>query len=83
MRNNWRKITPQYSNGNWRILWDAIIREAMEDTIFLLVKATIQTAYPQVHDAITEIQREATCTISDTRKVKIKKLEFMDYKLKS
>ena len=55
----------------------------MEDTIFLLVKATIQTSHLQVHDAITEIQREATCTISDTRKVKIKKLEFMDYKLKS
>jgi len=55
----------------------------MEDTVFLLVKATIQTTHKQVHEAITEIQRKATCTISDTRRVKIKKLQFMDYKLKS
>lgn len=55
----------------------------MEDTIYLLVRAKIQTSHKQVHDAITEIQEHATCTISDTKKVKIKKLEFMDYKLKS
>jgi len=55
----------------------------MEDTIYLLVRATIQTSHQTVHDAIAEIQQKATCTISDTKKVKIKKLEFMDYKLKS
>ncbi|WP_190295314.1 hypothetical protein [Mucilaginibacter rubeus] len=55
----------------------------MEDTIFLLVRVTIQSSHKTVHDAITEIQQKATCTISDTKKVKVKKLEFMDYKLKS
>jgi hypothetical protein len=54
----------------------------MYDTVFLLVKATIQTTHKNVHEAITEIQEKATCSISDTKKVKIKELKFMDYKLK-
>ena len=55
----------------------------MYDTIFLLVKATIQTTHKNVHEAITEIQEKATCTITNTKKVKIRELKFMDYKLKS
>jgi len=55
----------------------------MYDTIFLLVKATIQTKHKNVHEAITEIQQKATCTISNTKKVTIHELQFMDYKLKS
>jgi hypothetical protein len=54
----------------------------MYDTIFLLVKVTIQTTHPQVHDAISEIQQNATCTITNTKKVKIHHIQFMDYKLK-
>lgn len=54
----------------------------MYDTIFLLVKATIQTTHQQVHDAITEIQQKATCTITNTKKVKIHNIQLMDYKLK-
>ena len=55
----------------------------MYDTVFLLVKATIQTTHKNVHEAIAEIQAKATCTVSDTKKVKIKELKFMDYKLKA
>jgi hypothetical protein len=55
----------------------------MYDTVFLLVKATIQTTHKNVHEAITEIQQKATCTITNTKKVKIRELKFMDYKLKS
>jgi hypothetical protein len=54
----------------------------MYDTIFLLVKVTIQTTHKQVHDAISEVQEQATCTISNTKKVKIHQIEWMDYKLK-
>jgi hypothetical protein len=54
----------------------------MYDTIFLLVKATIQTSHKNCHEAIAEIQAKATCTITDTKKVKIRELKFMDYKLK-
>ena len=54
----------------------------MYDTIFLLVKATIQTTHKNVQDAISEIQQTATCTISNTKKVKIHELKLMDYKLK-
>jgi hypothetical protein len=54
----------------------------MYDTIFLLVKATIQTTHKTAATAIAEIQQQATVTITDTKKVKIKELKFMDYKLK-
>ncbi len=53
----------------------------MYDTIYLLVKATIQTSHKNVHEAITEIQGHSKCTISNTRKVKICATEFMNYKL--
>ena len=54
----------------------------MYDTIYLLVKATIQTKHANVHEAITEIQENATCTVSSTKKVKICATELMNYKLK-
>lgn len=54
----------------------------MYDTIYLLVKATIQTSHKHVHEAITEIQEKAACTISSTKKVKICATELMNYKLK-
>ena len=55
----------------------------MYDTVYLLVKATIQTSHKNVHEAISEIQQKAICTITDTKKVKIHELKFMDYKLKA
>lgn len=54
----------------------------MYDTVFLLVKATIQTTHKTAHEAISEIQQKATCTISNTKKVKVHEIKFMDYKLK-
>lgn len=55
----------------------------MYDTIFLLVKATIQTTHKNVHEAIAEIQQKATVTVSSTKKVKVHDTKLMDYKLKS
>ena len=55
----------------------------MDDTIFLLVRVTIATTHRNAHEAITELQQQSTCIIKDTRKVRVKKTEFMDYKLKS
>jgi len=54
----------------------------MYDTIYLLVKVTIQTSHKNVHEAISEIQEKATCTVSSTKKVKICATELMNYKLK-
>lgn len=54
----------------------------MYDTIYLLVKTTIQTSHKQVHEAVSELQEKATCTISNTKKEKVCKTEFMNYKLK-
>jgi hypothetical protein len=55
----------------------------MYDTIFLLIKATIQTTHKNVHEAISELQEKATCNITSTKKVKVHEIEIMDYKLKS
>jgi len=55
----------------------------MDDKIFLLVKVTIATTHRNVDEAITELQQQSTCTIRNTRKVRVKKTEFMDHKLKS
>jgi len=55
----------------------------MYDTIFLLVRATIQTTHKNVHEAIAEIQQKAVVTVSDTKKVKVHDIKLMDYKLKS
>ncbi|MCR8560465.1 hypothetical protein KXD93_22615 [Mucilaginibacter sp. BJC16-A38] len=55
----------------------------MYDTVYFLVKATIKTTHKTVHEAINEVQEKSTCTISDTGRVKICKLELMKYKLKT
>jgi len=55
----------------------------MYTTVMVLVKLTIQTSHQRAEDALTEIQEKAKCTISDTPKVKIHELKFMDYKLKA
>jgi hypothetical protein len=55
----------------------------MDDTIFLLVKVTIATTHRNVHEAIAELQKQSTCTIKNTQKVRVKTTEFMDYNLKS
>lgn len=54
----------------------------MEDRIYLLVRVTLKTTYANIHDAFTDIQENATCSITDTAKVKIKKAELVNYKLK-
>ena len=54
----------------------------MQDTVFLLVKATITTSHKKVHEAVTELQQQSTCNISNTRRVKVLDIQFLDYKLK-
>lgn len=54
----------------------------MYTTVMVLVKLTIQTKHLRAEEALTEILEKAKCTISDTPKVKIHELKFMDYKLK-
>jgi hypothetical protein len=54
----------------------------MYDTIYLLVRVTMQTSHKNVHEAINELQEKGSCTIGDTKKVKVCATEFMKYKLK-
>ncbi|MDB5158785.1 MAG: hypothetical protein JWR50_3492 [Mucilaginibacter sp.] len=55
----------------------------MYHIVYLLVKATIRTSYPTAKTAVTELQQKATCFIGSTKKVKVEKLEFVDYKMKT
>jgi hypothetical protein len=55
----------------------------MYHIVYLLVKATIKTPHANAKDAVAELQQKATCTIANTKKVKVEKLEFVDYKMKA
>jgi hypothetical protein len=55
----------------------------MEDIIFLLVKVTIVTTHRNVHEAITELQEQSTCIIENTKNVRVKNVELLNYNLKS
>lgn len=54
----------------------------MTDTIFLLVKVELRTTLPTVEDAITELQKDAVCLITDTANVDIIKSNLIEYHLK-
>jgi hypothetical protein len=68
---------------NWLNLSTPIIREAMTDIIFLLVKVVINHTHVQVHEAINELQQKAVCLITETENVKIGDVTIMQYNLKS
>ncbi len=57
-------------------------QKAMEDKIFLLVKVTIKTSFKDVHNAITELQRETDLKITSTEHVRVLKAEIMELKTK-
>ena len=44
-------------------------QQAMEDTIFLLVKVRIKTSYNNIHDAIAELQTETAYSVGSTENV--------------
>jgi hypothetical protein len=54
----------------------------MEDKIFLLIKVTVKTSFRDIHNAITELQRETDLTITSTKNVKVLKAEIMQLKTK-
>jgi hypothetical protein len=47
----------------------------MEDKIFLLVKVTIETTHPIIHDAIAELQN-SDVAITSTENVKVLRTEI-------
>lgn len=48
----------------------------MEDRIFLLVKVTIETTHPNIHDAIAELQ-SSDVEITSTSNVKVLRTEII------
>ncbi|UEG51417.1 hypothetical protein LLH06_10575 [Mucilaginibacter daejeonensis] len=54
----------------------------MEDKIFLLVKVTIQTTHPSIHDAITELQT-STVVVGSTANVEVLQTEIIPLNTKN
>ncbi|EHQ24787.1 hypothetical protein [Mucilaginibacter paludis] len=54
----------------------------MEDTIYLLVKVRIKTSYPNIHDAIAELQTETVYSVSSTENVEVTATELIQLKTK-
>jgi hypothetical protein len=52
------------------------------DTVYLLVKVTVNTPFKNIHNAIRELQRETDLSITSTDNVKVLKTEIMDLKTK-
>jgi hypothetical protein len=52
------------------------------DKIFLLVKVTIRTNYPNIHDAIQELQRGTDYHIGNTENVEVLETEIIELKTK-
>ncbi|GAA4915255.1 hypothetical protein [Mucilaginibacter defluvii] len=48
----------------------------MEDKIFLLVKVTIETTHPNIHDAIAELQN-SDVAVTGTENVKVLRTEII------
>lgn len=52
------------------------------DKIFLLVKITIRTKYPNIHDAIQELQEETDYHFGSTENVEVLETEIIHLKTK-
>lgn len=54
----------------------------MEDRIFLLVKVTIETTHPIIHDAIAELQN-SDVKITSTANIKVLRTEIIPMNTKT
>ncbi|QTE40894.1 MULTISPECIES: hypothetical protein [Mucilaginibacter] len=52
------------------------------DTLYLLIKVTVNTPYKHIHNAISELQRETNLSITSTNNVQVLKTEIMELKTK-
>jgi hypothetical protein len=53
------------------------------DKIFLLVKITMRTKYPNIHDAIQELQEETDYHFGSTKNVEVLQTEIIKLKTKN
>ena len=50
----------------------------MKDTLYLFIKVVVETNYPNIHDAIYELQAETDYTIGSTENVKVIETEIIE-----
>jgi len=50
----------------------------MKDTIYLLIKVTVETTHPNIYDAMREFQSKTEYSVTSTPKVKVLITEIMD-----
>lgn len=55
----------------------------MNDTVYLFIRVVIETTFPNIHDAIQELQTETVYYIGSTQNVKVLETKIMDLKTKN
>jgi hypothetical protein len=50
----------------------------MKDTIYLLIKVTIETTHPNIYDAMREFQSQTEYSVTSTPNVQVLITEIMD-----
>jgi hypothetical protein len=50
----------------------------MKDTLYLFIKVVVETNYPNIHDAINELQSETDYSIGSTLHVKVLETEIIE-----
>ena len=54
----------------------------MKNTVFLLVKVTVNTPFKNLQNAASELRRETELTITSTKNVEVLKAQLIDLKNK-
>ena len=49
----------------------------MKETVFLMVRAVVQTPHKNISDTVHELETEAVFTVSDTRNIKVLETELL------
>jgi hypothetical protein len=50
----------------------------MKDTLYLFIKVVVETSYPNIHDAIDELQTQTNYSIGSTSNVKVLETEIIE-----
>jgi hypothetical protein len=55
----------------------------MKDTLYLFIKVVVETTYPNIHDAIDELQTETDYSIGSTPNVKVLETKIIELDTKN
>jgi len=55
----------------------------MKDTVFLLIKVTVNTSHSNIHDAIAELQSKTVYSIGSTKNVRVLETKIISLNTKN